>query len=105
MINYKKMAVILAGIILTGIWLFFTIDINRRYPNPEEKQLKTAEKGYYKGMELEVGEIELYTKEEYENRYGVAASMTAEASALIDENKFKSLTSSSVCRNASSHFS
>ena len=76
MINYKKMAVILAGIILTGIWLFFTIDINRRYPNPEEKQLKTAEKGYYKGMELEVGEIELYTKEEYENRYGVAASMT-----------------------------
>lgn len=96
MINYKKMAVILVGIILAGIWLFLTIDINRRYPNPEEKQLKAAEKGYYKGMELEVGEIELYTKEEYENRYGVAASMTEPGTYITVNLTLKNNTDQAV---------
>lgn len=52
--NRKKCLFFLPSIVLLLVWLFFFVDINRRFPKPEETVVHVGDSFLYHGFEVEI---------------------------------------------------
>jgi hypothetical protein len=83
MINYKKIAGVMAGILIFGVWGYFVHDINTRYPNAKEQELRNGKQGMYKGLVLSAKNIEVYTKEAFEDKFNYTGGKSDEGTYVL----------------------
>ena len=65
----KKNAVLFLTSILFALWGYFTYDVNRRFPNPENIKTEQNETVDYKGISITAKEIEIYRYEQLIEHY------------------------------------
>lgn len=96
MIRYKKLAGIILVVILFLIWGYFVWDMNVRYPNPEEKVLRPGEQALYQGLTLYAGDIEVYTREEFEELYEYSSGSDENGTYIVAEAVLENNTEETI---------
>ena len=69
MIRYKK---IIIGIIVLALFscsVFMIYNVNSVFPNTDEKIYRTGDETRYRGLKLTVGEMNIYTEDEFAEKY------------------------------------
>lgn len=75
---YKKIVigvVILAALLCSAFMIY---NVNSVYPGAVDKPYRTGDETRYRGLKLTVGEIEVYTKEEFEEKYPDVKNISSE---------------------------
>lgn len=96
MIKYRKPAGIILSIILILVWGYFVWDVNVRYPNPEEKIIRPGETGLYKGLNFQAGNINIYTKSEFEKLYDFSSGEDEDGTYIVAEAVFENKTEETI---------
>lgn len=69
MIRYRKIIIGIGAFILLVCSVLKIYDINKTFPNTEDKAYRTGEETRYKGLKLTVGDVEIYTTKEFIEKY------------------------------------
>ena len=69
MMYYKKIIIGAAVLIFFAFSVFMIYNVNSVFPNAEDKAYRTGDEIRYRGLKLTVGEIEVWTQEEFQEKY------------------------------------
>jgi hypothetical protein len=69
MIRYRRIILSVVLIVIIGVWGYFTYNINKSYPNPKNISVRQGEEFKYKGADITVDEMNVYTFDELIKKY------------------------------------
>lgn len=58
--SYKKYIGVVILLAVIGLWAYLVMDVNRRYPKPENIRVQSGETISYQGIKVIPGEMEIY---------------------------------------------
>lgn len=75
---YKKIIIGIVSLVLLACSAYMIYNVNSVFPNADCKAYVTGDETRYRGLKLTVGDIEIYTQEELEEKYPAVKNINPE---------------------------